>query len=83
MIAVKLAQLRLSLSNLLIKRKEENFKSKLKTVFKLSKIIGRNWWISLDVKALIHQKTKSKREYYNLKRSNGTIIATYIEERAK
>ena len=81
--AVKMAQLRLRLSNILTKRKEDNSKIKLKTVCKLAKIAGSNWWISLDVAVLIHQITKSKREYYKLKRASGAIRATYLEQRAK
>ena len=54
--AVKLPQLFLRLYNILIKRKEENPKIKLKTVCKLAKITGRHLWLSLDVTALVHQK---------------------------
>ena len=82
-ISVKLAQLRLRISNPLIKIKEENYKIKLKTVFKLDNITGRHWCISLDVSALIHQRTKSKREYYKLKNTTRTIISTYLEEISK
>ena len=53
---VNLAQLCLRLSNILIKRKEEEYNIKLKKVCKIAKIIGRHWWITLDVTALIHQK---------------------------
>ena len=41
--AVKIAQLFLCLSNILINRKEEDSKIKLKTVCKLANITGRHW----------------------------------------
>ena len=53
--ALKLAQLCLSLSNILIKIKEEESKIKIKTVCKLAKITGRHWWIPLDMAYLIHK----------------------------
>ena len=52
--AVKLDQLRLCLSNILIKRKEEDSKIKLKTLCKISNITGRHRWITIYVKYLIH-----------------------------
>ena len=70
-ILVKLAQLQICIYNLLIKRKEEDSKINLKTLCKISKITGRHWWLSLDVKDLIHKRTKIKREYYKLKGSVG------------
>ena len=81
--AVNLAQLRLRLSNILINRKEEDPKIKLKTVCKLANITGRNWWLSLDTTKLIKKRSKKKREYCKLKRASGTIRETYLEERAK
>ena len=63
-------------SNILIKRKEEHSKIKLKTVCKLAKITGRHCLISQDVRALVHQNKNIKREYYKLKRASRTIIAT-------
>ena len=80
---VNIAQLRIYLSNLLIRKKEEDSKIKLRTFYKLSKTTGRHWWLSLYIADLIHQIKKSKREYYNLKRASGTIIETYLEERDK
>ena len=77
---VKLSQLRLCLSNILINRKEENYKIKLKTACMLTRITGRHWWLSLDVSVLIHQLTKIKGEYYKLKNISGTIRSTYLEE---
>ena len=54
--AVKLAQLRLKLTNILIKKKEDNSKIKLNTVCKLAKITGQHWWITLDWSALIWKR---------------------------
>ena len=51
--AVKSDQLRLHLSNIIIKRKEEEFKINLKIVCRISKITGWHCWLSLDVTALI------------------------------
>ena len=70
-ISVKLTKPSLLLSTILIKRKEEDSKIEMKTVCNVAKITGRHLWISLDVTALIHQKTKSKREYYNMKNPVG------------
>ena len=83
MISVKLAQLCLRLPIILINIKEENTKIKLKTVYKLSRIKGRLWWLTLYESAHIHQKTKIKKEYYKVKENSAKIRATYLEERDK
>ena len=74
--AVKLAQICLRLTNIPIKIKEENSRIKLKTVCKLTRIIGRHWWLSLDETALIYQGSKIKIEYFKLK-----ITAVKSEQR--
>ena len=71
--AVIPAQLFLRLSNILINRKEEYYKIKLKKVCKLANTTRRHWWISLDITALTHQITKMKREYYKMKMVSGLI----------
>ena len=81
--SVKLSQIRLRLSNILIKIKKEDSKVKPKTACKPTNITGRHLWISLYLTSLIHQGGKSKREFYNLKKDSSTIISTYLEERAK
>ena len=79
--AVNISQLRRIISNPLIKRKEENPKIKMNKFCKLANITNRHWWISLYVTSLTHKKkTKSKREYYKMKRARKTIRVTYLEE---
>ena len=60
---VKLAQLRVPLCDMLIKRKDNDKQIKLKTVSNLSKITGRRWWMHLYPTSLLQLKTKSKQEH--------------------
>ena len=80
---VKLTQIRLQLSNILIKRKEDNIKIEQKTASKLSRIIGCHWWLSLNDTALIHQIPKIKREYFKPKNNISKIRETYLKEISK
>ena len=81
--AVKLSQSRLHLANILIKRKEENTRIKLKTVYKLDRTTGRHWWLSIDNTYLIKQIPKIKIEYFKLRNNIRKTRATYHEEKAK
>ena len=77
---LKLAQLRLCLTNLLIKIREDKIRIKLKKLYKVYRITERHWWLSLDKTALIHQIPKNKREYFKLKKNSAEIIETYLNK---
>ena len=79
----KLAQLRVRICDLPIKRRDTDTNIKLKTVRNLAKITGRRWWLHLDPTTLIQLKTKSKLEYYSFKRSSTKIREAYLEKRAR
>ena len=81
--SVKISQLCLHLTNILIKRKERKRNIKMKTVLKLAIITGINWWLTIYESELIHQKKKVRKEYYKLKEKSANTRQTYIEDMAK
>ena len=61
------------MDNILIKRKEDNIKIKLKSVYKIARITGRCWCATLDKSALIYQKTRKKRNTTSSKRKTSRL----------
>ena len=41
---------------------------------------GRRWWLTLDIGILIHQKSKSKKDYQIFNKACLTLRATHLEE---
>ena len=81
--AVKIDQLFIRLTNLLINRKEENINIKLKTARKIVRITERHCWPNLYEKALMNQILKTKMEYYKLNKNSEKVRATYLKEISK
>ena len=75
---VKLSQLRLSLSNLLIQRKEGNIRVRWKTVTRLANITGRTWWFTLNLTSLIRKELMSNKEYLTNKRKSGLLRSAFL-----
>ena len=40
----------------------------------------RRWWLTLDIGILIHQKSKSKKDYQIFNKACLTLRATHLEE---
>ena len=79
---VKMYQLRLRLTSLIIQIKDKESKEKIKTINKLAEITSRRWWIPLDVNYILHKKIYMI-EYRIFKKNCGTLRATYLEERSR
>ena len=58
----EMAQLRLCLLHQLIKIRDSNNRTKLKTVTKLSKLTVRKWWLTLDTNSLTLHKATEKQK---------------------
>ena len=80
---VKLCELRIILGTLLIQSKDRERLFKLKKVTKLKNLTGRNWWLTLDLGTLIHQKFKAKKGYQKCTKDCLKIRNTHMGERAR
>ena len=78
---MKMDQLRIRLTTLLIKIKHRYKRVKLKKITNLDHLIERRWWLTLDLGTLIHQKFKGKKYYQKCRKECITLRATPLEER--
>ena len=66
---VKLPQLQIRLINLLIKHKDDKINIRLNTLYKISNVTVTLWWLTFYKTALIHNKSKSRENNTDLKKT--------------
>ena len=79
---IKIEQLHICLVNSIIKHKYKNRNIKLKTIWKLTNITRRIWWLKLELMSN-PSKIKIKKKKKKLKEKSAKTRVTYIEERSK